>query len=257
MLAVDSALAAIGPLLQIANHEGTLRCSLAILACFHIAVPLLPSGNPDKMTGSPGMPIFGTSHRRALELTLGWRALRSKMAQAWRLLCAQSSAHHVVDLVVPRSGLPSLDPPHDRTAFWVPPWIASELRSFPSKKLFFRRILAPSPRGALRVLLSTEEAPMSGGPTSGGQGQLDPRPQEASQRSSRHTPVGPPEHRCAAGSVGFTLIGDLGFTVPERAGAILKSDCSPLVRCCAMVCCARRRVSCAMREVPWTSSIRR
>ena len=32
---------------------------------------------------------------------------------------------------------------------------------------------------------------MSGGPTSGGQGQLDPRCQEASQRSSRHSPVGP------------------------------------------------------------------
>ena len=37
------------------------------------------------MLGSPGMPIFGTSHRRALELTLGWRALRSKMAQSMAL----------------------------------------------------------------------------------------------------------------------------------------------------------------------------
>ena len=34
---------------------------------------------------------------------------------------------------------------------------------------------------------------MSGGPTSGGQGQLDPRCQEASQRSSRHSPVGSPD----------------------------------------------------------------
>ena len=73
------------------------------IACFHVAVPLLPPGNPNKMLGRSGMPIFGTSHRRALELTLGWRALRSKMAQAWRLLCAQVRGSGRFCLLIDRS----------------------------------------------------------------------------------------------------------------------------------------------------------
>ena len=42
------------------------------------------------------------------------------------------------------------------------------------------------------------------------------------------------------------LVLDLCFVWTSRCCEADQSDCSPLVRSCAMVCCARRRVSCAM-----------
>ena len=106
------------------------------------------------MLGSPGMPIFGTSHRRALELTLGWRALRSKMAQSMALALRSVIGSPGRDSSCPAVGPPLIGPSSRQDRLLGSALDRLGASVFSLEMQVFLRILLLPPRGALRVLLS-------------------------------------------------------------------------------------------------------